>query len=213
MGSRGLGKGPEHRGYFVSASALYDLASASILISTKTGLVHVMAELPRPGRAPISCIGVGRAYATEGPEYINWRTMASLPAATLEGGPRPARRGRSASSRRPSATFRRRERGPACRRRPRSRTYSDLRPAWDGVAGRLRKPRYDERRDRSNPATFFRLSKFALPASGAWNRRQSAHTHGNWLGQQAYSPLRMAFPRGRSQFCRCHTQEGYRCRF
>jgi hypothetical protein len=54
VGSRGLEKGPEHRGYFVSASALYDLASASILISTKAGFIHVMAELPRPGRAPIS---------------------------------------------------------------------------------------------------------------------------------------------------------------
>jgi hypothetical protein len=89
VGSRGLEKGPEHRGYFVSASALYDLASASILISTKTGFVHVMAELPRPGRAPISGTGVGRAYATEGPEYINWLTMASLPAAPLGGSPRP----------------------------------------------------------------------------------------------------------------------------
>jgi hypothetical protein len=65
VGSRGLRKGPEHRGYFVSASALYDLASASILISTKAGLDHVMANSLVPGRAPISGTGVGRATPPE----------------------------------------------------------------------------------------------------------------------------------------------------
>jgi hypothetical protein len=52
-----------------------------------------------------------------------------------------------------------------------------------------------------------------LPAGGAWNRPQSAHRYDVWLGQQLYSRMRMAFLRGRSQFCRCHAQEGYRCRF
>src|SRR5438067_12541050 len=33
----GPGNGPEHSDYFVGASALYDFASASILISTKAG--------------------------------------------------------------------------------------------------------------------------------------------------------------------------------
>ena len=45
MCSRGPTRGDlEHRDYFAGASALYDLASASILISTKTGLVHFMAN-------------------------------------------------------------------------------------------------------------------------------------------------------------------------
>jgi len=45
---------PEHRSYFAGASALYDLASASILISTKTGFVHFMANSLVPYLAPIS---------------------------------------------------------------------------------------------------------------------------------------------------------------
>ena len=214
MCSRGPGQRPRAPQLLRRRLGAVRLGLGVHLDFNENGLRPLHGELPRPLPRANLRIGVGRATPPDGRNTSTgeqWQACPQAPVREARAAPRP---GRSASSPRPSAIFRRRAPGRAYRPLLPSRMCSGPRPASDAAGVPSHTQSCDSRRDHWRRTASFQLSKFAcLPggAKGALGFDGNLHTAATSRQWVANAKSRGCFP-GASVPLSCGHSRRNRCR-